>query len=281
MTAFDDLLSNKNIVSPQADTLNESDEIYFGLVNAIHNNDKTSFEQHFNKKNKSHPTKESQTPFVNDDFLIFCLIVGIKKFNLDKSWITGIISIRSRSRITITLENILNDNYYSTSNLYEIVLMHFQLYNPALITDEFISKIYRPIVENTELFANRSDFQIICALRAYDLITETKESPNRIETSWMLEFNASFLKRVKILSLILQTSFFVAILYGAMKLISVNPTIKAFFDNLKSAYIVFTVFGLSLLGNLSPNIKRIFFELLLRAFGYSNYLIKELREKKK
>jgi hypothetical protein len=127
LSAFNNLLLGKTILPLSKQEMNQSDEIYFELVSAIHTKDKATFEKFYNKKNKSHPSKESPSPFVNDDFLIFSLIVGILKFGLDKAWIKEIISLRNRNAITITLENILNENYYSKSNLSEIVLMYFQL----------------------------------------------------------------------------------------------------------------------------------------------------------
>ncbi|NQT65494.1 MAG: hypothetical protein HQ554_04885 [FCB group bacterium] len=125
LAAFNNLLLGKSFVPSLQQNLNESDKIYFGLVSAIHSNNKVVFETHYNKKKRSNPSKDSPTPFVNDDFLIFCLILGVIKFEYDKNWIKNIISIRSRNPITITFENILNENYYSKSNLPEIVLVFF------------------------------------------------------------------------------------------------------------------------------------------------------------
>ena len=92
LTAFNNLLLGKPTIQPDIADLKESDELYYAIVTAIQTNDKTLFETYFNKKNKSNPSKESPSPFVNDDFLIFCLIVGIIKFGCDKSWIKNIIS---------------------------------------------------------------------------------------------------------------------------------------------------------------------------------------------
>lgn len=279
LTAFNNLLLNKNIYSLQKQELNESDEIYFGLVNAIHTNDQAVFENYYNKKNKSHPSKESPSPFVNDDFLIFCLIVGITKFGLDKSWIKNIVSIRSRNAITITLENILNENYYSKSNLYEIVLMHFQLNNSSLITNALLNDAFRGISENTALFECKSDFQILCAIRAYDLIIELKEAPDGSEINLLKQFNSRFLIRVKILSWFIQTLFLVAILYTTMEIISFMPPIKVFFDKLGSVLKIFGLFGISQLGSISPIMKRKSYENLLRILGYPKVLTKEVIKK--
>ncbi|MBK9961982.1 MAG: hypothetical protein IPP06_11840 [Saprospiraceae bacterium] len=123
LSAFNQLLTGKAIAQPIGNDLSETDEIFFGIISAIQANDKSAFDKHYSKKSKSNPSKESPAPFVNDDFLIFSIILGVTKFNIDKAWIKSIVSIRSKNSITTTLDNLLTDNYYSTSNLPEIVLM--------------------------------------------------------------------------------------------------------------------------------------------------------------
>ena len=157
LSAFNNLLLNKSIVIP-SEELNESDEIYFGLVDAIQTKNQTAFESFYNRKSKSNPSKESPSPFVNDDFLIFCLTVGIMKFGLDQRWIKNIISLRSRTPITITLENIVNENIYSKSNLPEIILMYFKLNNQALIANAFLTIAFKSISDNIAIFESKSDF---------------------------------------------------------------------------------------------------------------------------
>src|SRR4029078_12048646 len=111
------------------------EEIYFGLVKAVRANDKTEFESFYSKKSQSNPSRDFSAPFVNDDFLLFSLIVGIEKFGLDRLWIKNIVSRRPRSDKTVTFENLLNENVYSTSNLPEIVISFLDLTNPSRITN--------------------------------------------------------------------------------------------------------------------------------------------------
>lgn len=279
LTAFNNLLLNRTTILTQNLDLNESDEIYLGLIQSILATEKTTFIYFYNKKNKSHPSKESPSPFVNDDFLIFCLIVGIEKFSLEKNWIKNIVSIRVRNGITITFENILNENYYSKDNLSEIVLMYFQLINPSLITNDLLNEAYIGLSKNTELFEGKSDFQILCALRAYDLIILLKESPSGSEINLLKKFNLAFLKRVKLLSWLVQTAILAALMYGAIELISYNPSIKTFFDKFGTVLKIFGIFGLSQIGNAFPVFKRKSYDSLLRIFGYPAELIVEFHKK--
>lgn len=122
LAIFSNLISNKDIeTGTEHANLSETDEIYWGMVNAIHKNDKVGFLHSYDRKSKSKPSRDSTAPFVNDDFFIFSVIVGVTKFGVEKTWINYIISLRTRNAITVTFENILTENYYSTSNLPEII----------------------------------------------------------------------------------------------------------------------------------------------------------------
>ena len=279
LTAFNNLLLGKSFTFRANSEANESEEIFFGILSAIHSNDKVAFETHYNKKNKSHPSKESTSPFVNDDFLIFCLIVGIIKFSDDKSWIKNILSLRNRNATTITLENILNENYYSTSNLPEIVFMFFQLNNQSLISNDFQTTTFKSISENTTLFESKSDFHIVCSIRAYDLIIILKESPNGSEVNLLSEFNAKFLKRIKVLSWLIQSIILIAIFYEGFEVVSKYPKAKEFIDRIGSVLKVLGIIGLSQIGNLFPVVKRKSYEIMLKLFGYPNDLIEKLNKK--
>jgi hypothetical protein len=275
LSAFNNLLLNNDIVSPRKQDLNEYDEIYFEIVKAVHANDKDAFEYYYNKKSKSHPSKESPTPFVNDDFLIFCLLIGLKKFDLNKDWIKNILSIRSRSAITITFNNILNDNYNSNDNLYEIVLMYFQINNPDLITNELFNNAYKRIIKNDSLFDSKSDFQILCTLRAYDLIIELKDGS---EINLLKQFNSRFLKRIKLLSVFIQTLFVLILLYAITFALSNIQGVNSFINNYNLAMRIVSLFGLSLLSNTVSSIRKKIYKISLSIFGYPKELIKQIKK---
>lgn len=274
LTAFNSLMLGRPFTLPSDSYSNEIDEIYFGIVNAIQNNDKSTFETHYDKKKKSNPTKESPSPFVNDDFLIFCVIVGVMKFGADKAWIKNIISLRSRSSITITFENILTENYFSKSNLPEIVLMFLQLIDQSLINNDILNIAYKSISDNSLLFQNRNDFYILCSIRAYDLIIELKVAPDGSEIVLLREFNAKFLKRIKLLSWLVQSIILVLIFYAGFEIISRYPSAKKMIDQIGSVLKALGIIGLSQLGNLLPVVKKKSYEIMLRLFCYPLNLMK-------
>lgn len=273
LTAFNNLLLDKVIVVPKDEDLNESEEYYFGIVKAIQENDKADFEKYFDKKSKSKPNKDPPAPFVNDDFLIFSFIVGIVKFGIDKNWINHIISIRNRNAITITFENILNENYYSKSNLPEIVFMFFQLNNQTLIKNEFVNFTYKKVTENVKLFESRSDFQILCSIITYDSLLLMKELPDNSELNLFRIFNTKFIRRIKYLSWLIQAILFAGLIYLLLKLPKYSPEIVLKIESLSYLFTIFGGLGLSLIGNIIPSFRKVSQKLIMRMLGYPIELI--------
>jgi len=272
LKAFYDLLLSKSLIKKSDDEISESDQIYFGIISSIISNDIASFKIYYEKKSKSHPSKDSPSPFVYDDCFVFCLIVGISKFSIDKSWIKEIISIRNRNSITITFENILNENYFSKSNQLEVVLMYFHLCNPSLITNELLNDTYQRIIETADLFNGKSDFLIICAIRSYDNIIVRKDSQAGSYLNLLMSFELRFLNRIKYLAWLVRTALLISLIYIIIVLISFFPVIKTFFDTFGTIVTLFGVFGISQLGNIFPFVIKTSNVLLLYAFGYPNEL---------
>lgn len=275
LSAFNNLLIGKAISMPFGSDLSEADEIYFGIISAIQSNDKIAFEKHFNKKGKSNPSKESPAPFVNDDFLVFSIIVGISKFKLDKSWIKYIVSIRSKNPITTTLDNLLAENYYSTSNLPEIIFMFLQNINSSLITNDFLNSTFKRINENTVLLDSKSDFQILCAIHAYNSIILLKEAPEGSEIHLLKSFDSKFVKRMKVLSWVLQMVLLIVLFYLLLQLPVYSPETIALIDDYGYLFTVLGALGFTFFGNQLGFIRRKTHELTMRLFGYPKGLIKK------
>lgn len=280
LLAFNQLLMGKAISQLNGNDLSETDEIYFGIISAIQSNDKIAFEKHFDKKSKSNPSKESPAPFVNDDFLIFSIIVGVSKFKLDKSWIKYIVSIRSKNPITTTLDNLLAENYYSTSNLPEIVLMFLQKINSSLITNDFLNTTFKRINEDTALLDSKNDFQILCAIHAYNSIILLKEAPEGSEIQLLKSFDSRFVKRMKVLSWVLQLVFLIVLFYLLLQLPFYSPEAIALIDDYGYLFTVLGALGFTIFGNQLGFFRRKTHELTMRLFGYPKGLIKNNKENK-
>jgi xanthosine utilization system XapX-like protein len=206
--------------------------------------------------------------------MIFTIIIGVSKFNLDKHWIKHIVSIRSRSAITITFDNLLSENYYSTSNLPEIVLMFLQNVNSGLITNELLNSTINKINENTGLFNSKSDFQILCAIHAYNSIILLKQAPEGSEIQLLKTFNSRFVKRTKLLSWVLQSGILIGLIYGLLKIPIYSPETIEIINKYNFVFTILGALGITFLGNQLTFISKKTHELTMILLGYPTKLLK-------
>lgn len=261
LLAFYNMLYLKSIVIPHSQ-LSATDEIYYGMVEAIVTNNKSLFNAHFQKISKRTPSKDSVSPFVHDDLLIFTLLVGVIKFALEKAWLQNLLSIRSTSAITSTFDAVLNNNYQSKSNLSEIVIPFLELLNDHSLSNDYLNEAYLTISNNQSLFDSRHDFQTMLSLKAYDSIVLSRQSEGS-ELSRLKEFEKKFTVRVRILTFIVYNGLLIGGLYFMVKLLGSYPEIKEYADTIG---LVVGILGFSL-ANYFTTAKKQLEKLFLRIGG--------------
>ena len=279
LLAFNKFLEGKGIKIPYGEDLSETDRVFYGIIIAIQSNKKAEFKKYYNKKSKSNPSKETPAPFVNDDFLIFSIILGVTKFEIDKHWIKNIVSIRSKNAITTTFENLLQENYFSTSNIPEIVFVFLQQTYQSMISNEYLNTTFNSINQNRRLFSNRSDFLILCAIHAYDSIIVLKEAPEGSEIQLLKSFEERFYKRAKVLSWIFQVFILCGFIYGLLKLPIYSPKTVEIINEYNFAFTILGALGFTFLGNQLGYFKRKSHEFTMRILGYPQHLINNFKNK--
>lgn len=278
LKAFYHFLLEREITPLFKNDFDGNEELFFKLMSSIQTNNNHEFEKLYNPISKRNLTQESQAPFIHDDYFIFCLIIGIVKFNIDKTWIQYILSIRNRNSTTITFENILKENYASTSNLAEVVLIYLHILDQSKIDNDFLNTAYKSAIENTTILKSNNDFQILCAFGAFDLVIEQKEASKGNEITALKRFNREFIRRIRILSWALQAGVFFALIYGLSKLPIYSPEVVIFIERYNFIFTILGVLGLTILGNKIPFIKDKSHELLMRLFGYPKKIIKSTKK---
>ncbi|GHT35414.1 hypothetical protein AGMMS49574_24760 [Bacteroidia bacterium] len=275
LSALNNMLSGQIVCFPNDDLqISDTDKIYYEITTAIQTNDKNKFVEFFNKKNKSNPSKDNPPPFVHDDFLIFSIIIGVVKFDCDRVWIKSVISTRTKNKITITFENILNGNFNHSENIKSIVFMYFHLIDQNKISSDFANETFATINAYDQLFQDKNDFAIICFLLSYNQIIELKTLPDRNENQLLKTFETKFTKRIKILAWLIQTVILALLIYIIYEVISAEPEIKFLFDKIGSIIKITALIGISQLGNILPWFKKWFYQILLSALGYPKELLK-------
>lgn len=273
LRAFHDFLQGNGIKVLDSES-GDTDTDFLTILKSIQSNNKSGFEKIYLKKSKSSPSGEFQLPFVNDDFLIFSMIIGVSHFDIDKSWLEHIVSIRSKNATTVTFQNLLGENFFSTANMSEVVLLFLRFTKPSLVEQDFLNKVYKNITAKTSLLESRNDFHILCAYRAYDVIIELKESPSTSEVELLRQFDRTFRKRIKVYSWILRASVFAGMIYAVLNLPKYQPRVVDIIEQYNYAFTIFGTLGISLMSNLIPVVRSGSQRLLMLLSGYPKKLIK-------
>lgn len=243
---------------------NEIDLIYYGVINSLLKDNKENFDDNYSKLISRTPNKDF-SPFIHDDVLIFCLIVGIIKFKKNKEWITRILQERFVSQTTITFKNIVNENFSSTENLSEVIIVFKFLLKDYDLMQYLLDDTYLKIVDNSELFDDKNDFLIITKLKALDCIILLKNSPDTQAFTFLKKFETTFLKRTKFISTLLYLSLLSILIYYLTVYVWSNQWLNELFQNLG---LVLTILGIGLFGYIFKWIKKHIEILVNLLFGY-------------
>lgn len=257
---FSDLLNGKYCVANIAN----ADVAYIGFIDSISNNNEQKFKEFYNDFSRKKPSVESL--WINDDFLIFVLILGIVRYKIDRTWIKEAINARTTQKsehlsINKTFSNILDDNFQSNDNLYEIIIVLQDFLNLAIST-EHLDSLYNRISNNINLYSSQNDFLVCLSMKAMDIIIISKGLPDNKEIANMRDFVIFFQNRVTTISKVI----YILILSGIIILMFIFWEKYAEFLNAMS--LVFGLLGVGLLTFIKWVQEKIN-ELLLFTLGYS------------
>ncbi len=261
--AFHCFINGKSVIVPQND-LKEIDQIYFGLMKSLADNDKESFGKYYSQISRRQIDSQSTSPFIHDDALIFILLVGIIKYQYSNDWIKKVLEVRATSEVTGTFKAIIENNYFSKSNLPYLVLPFLDLIGLTSALDQLLDDTYSSISNSSELFNNRNDFLILLSLRAYDIVILSKVAEAGVLSN-LKSFEARFKNRTNILARIVYNIILFLFIYGLWRLLSMNPTIK---ESVNDVGTIVGIFGVQILGNLFPSLFQLVLRLIQRILGY-------------
>ena len=263
---FSDLLNGRHCVNNIADV----DSTYVSFINSLSNNNEQNFKELYNDFSRKKPSSESL--WINDDFLIFILTLGIVRYKIDRTWIKEAISARTtkkaeRLSINKTFPNILDDNFQSNDNLYEIVIVFQDFLNLAISVEHF-DDLYCRISNNVDLFSSQNDFLVCLSMRAMDIIVISKGLPGNKEIVNMRDFVTLFQRRVKTISKI------VYILILSVIIILMFVFWEKYVEFFNAASVVFGLLGAGLL-TFMKWVQNKINEFLLSILGYDKIFSKD------
>ena len=214
---FNDFILEKTININGLDASVDIEDNFIRFVQAVSKKEKTDFTLIYSEFSKRRPSVDS--PWLYDNFLIFTIIVGVVKFDINKDWLNQVFELRESknkeiTQINTTFKNILNNNYSSKANLFELVFIFQELINIPISPVEEMNDLYNKIASDYSLIDIRDDFLKLIRLRAIDIIVLKKELPNTIEITALKDFRTVFLKRIDVISKILYVILVLALVTG-------------------------------------------------------------------
>lgn len=269
ITCFNAFMKGESINHVVPEGTNDTDRFYFAALQFISTNRKNGFIEMYNDFSRRKPSTDSA--WINNQFLIFALICGIEKFNIDKVWINEVISVRSTGNkkflaINQTFKNILSGNTQSNDNIGEIVIVFLDILNRPQLLNENLNKTYLAISNNTELMNTKDDFLLTMSFRAFDVIVVTKDTPDATEFTKLRSFKAIFLKRVEVASQVIYSLILLGLIAVIYKFIHISSNFRDFVSDLGLA---FGIIGIAFIGAIKW-IQKQLEKLLLKLFGYKN-----------
>lgn len=172
---YEFLYSQANLKFQDDTDLIAADKIFLNVLISLRNNDEKLFFENYNEISKRSPSAESSSlPFINDDFLIFSLIVGVFKFNGNRDWLISVLEKRKCSneectRMLTTYRNILAENYISQENHFGMILVFQNLILQDILSGKEKSHYYQLI--SSSIFPHfKSEFLNLIELKSFDLL---------------------------------------------------------------------------------------------------------------
>jgi len=248
-----------------------NDDLYYSLLNALITQNKTDFVRAYSDISKRVPNSDSV--WITENFLIFILILGIVKFQIDKEWINGVLTLRDSRNETFqktnqTFKNLLSENFTNTDAVTEIVIVFLDFQNLPQLSRELLDKAYLHLSNQINLLDQHNDFLTVISMRAFDVIVTTKDTPDASEIVKIRAFRTEFLKRIEILNNAIYWVFVLAVIVLMYKAYKGNPSFKYFLNDLG---VILSIIGLALLAGFNK-IRQWMKVLLLKGFGYSKHI---------
>lgn len=264
---FIEFIEGKNISSYK---FSSTDQSLYNCIKSIQNEDLVSFNTEYTELSRREPSETS--PFVYDNYLLFILICGTNKFDLNQDWILSILTFRNDSDeegkiITQTLKNLLIENYQSTENHFPTIIVFENYFNDSHLGLDKLNLTYRKIIQKPFPSYN-SDFLNLLSLKAYDIIVLKKDVLEKNTVSNLIRFEKKFIARVNIISKIFHF-ILVGIVYILLfYLYFTYPVISKFYKENAGFLNSLGVGGIIVLLFFSSKITNLSQKLLKKFWGY-------------
>lgn len=267
---FHDFINEKRLDFVGDNLTTTIEKNFVSFIKSVSENNKNEFVKIYTEFSKRKPSDNS--PWIYDNYLIYIIVVGVFKYEIDKTWIIRTLESRHATNselkdINSTLLNILKENYSSNDNLFELVFIFQELINIPLSPVQELNQLYVSLVSNTNQLNTRDDFLKLIRFRAIDIIVLKKELPDTTEVSLLKLFKRTFTSRVKTISKVINIIFVLVIILGIVLFRARSKENQDFIDLVS---LLLGVLGIGLAAFIKWISKQIN-SFILWIFGYTNY----------
>ncbi|HEY2582601.1 MAG TPA: hypothetical protein VGI43_12385 [Mucilaginibacter sp.] len=189
-------------ISYDIDVSVSTDGIILRAIKSFLIDDKMEFESCFAEITGREP--KSNSPFANDNILLYVMICGILKFGVNDSWIRKILKVRLANDeeshlIKNTFQNILDKNFVHSGNANDMIIPLESFINQSLLPSSDKKQYYLYLI-NCDFPPYKSDFLNVLALKSFDLLLFQNNLSENGAIFKYIQFEKSFLKRVDFLA---------------------------------------------------------------------------------
>lgn len=229
---IDELLYDRT--GPIDSTSSEASEVAIALYRCVRKNEKDFANDIYIRFSKRQPTKESH--WIYDEFVMFALCSAVLRFNLDKTWLTKVLSLcpntgSEQTKIYDSFRNVLSGNLNTNGDFYQISLVYQHLSGTYSYKSTLVDKMFEEFWK-LEFPFYESSFLNIVSLKAIGIALQLKSVLTPDELAHSQSFIKFFLIRTNIISNSITIFLIVGILTGACigywKLNIVYPNIFTF-----------------------------------------------------
>lgn len=262
---FYNFLSQNNIAIDLDNYQADTDKQYACFIKFLNENDELKFIEAYNAFSRRSP--DQQSPWVNNDFLIFILIMGTTRFSLNREWLLQVVNTRSTQveeqlKVNLTFKNILTDNLESKENVLEVITI-FKYLGGEIIDSKQSNSLLKEMSVNADLFNKNNDFLVCCSITSFNAILISKGFTNQNYVKNLETFKETFSKTSDTIGIIFQIIllFFMAIL-----------TLHYYHtdEKLFNAIVSFAgLIGISIF-SFTPKTKNFISRFIKKLFGYTN-----------
>ncbi|MGJ1322489.1 hypothetical protein ACR780_07365 [Sphingobacterium faecium] len=243
---------NSNVIGEYELDVNNATNLALNLLIAVKSDSKENAKKFYTLFQNRTPSRDSH--WIYDNYVVFCIVLVVVKYNLNTSWISNVIDLSMSvssavdKKIRETFKNLIAGNYNSKNDYHQISVVYQHLSGDIQYSEEYINNLYSELW-CTDFPFYEDDFLNVISLKAIEISFGMKSFLNDREKYILREFIPSFENRVNLFAnilswiiIVLLTSF---VFYSLWKL---NQIEHKFPDYIKGLFFLVGISGVGVMG---------------------------------